>query len=380
MRIALFSQTMATGAFATVFSGLAHALASNGVEAIDLLTLKGDMAAPVHPFPSTARAIRLSGGSSWRAIPALRRYLQAERPAALISGPIIPNLAATLAMLAAYRWRGKLILSHHHPVGLARSQSWKHSAPLVRLLYPRAQGSFAVSPPVREEIIKLAGLDPERVACIPNALPPPGAVADAPPHPWLAPDNRGGPVFVCVCRLEPVKNLPLLLDAFSRVGDRLDARLLMIGGGRCKERLRQTIAEKGLGYRVRLLGYVAQPRAFLRAADAFVLASDEEGFGQALAEAMREGLPVIATDAAGGGSRFVLDEGRAGMLVPRGDVDALAAALTKMAEPQIRAHYAERARRRARDFEPSLVGAALLRLIEALPERGARNTVSLSGT
>ncbi len=95
-----------------------------------------------------------------------------------------------------------------------------------------------------------------------------------------------------------------------------------------------------------------------------MLASNEEGFGQVLSEAMREGLPVISTDAAGGGARYVLDDGRAGLLVPMGDAAALAQAMTTLAEPATRRRYAGLARARAAAFAPQPVGAALLQLIE----------------
>jgi glycosyltransferase involved in cell wall biosynthesis len=370
MKVALFSQDMSCGTFGAVFSGLANALAVNGVTAIDLLTVRGDMAAAEHPFPACARAIRLAGGRSAGAIWPLRRHLLRTRPDVLISGPIVPNLAAVVASRAALGWRGRLILSHHHPVRLARSQGWQNSISLVRLLYRFADGSFAVSPAVREEVIEVAGLDPARVGCVPNVLPPVLPLADGGPHPWLAPGRGGGPVFVTVSRLEPVKNVPLLLDAFAEVAAPLDARLLIAGRGSAEAQIRARIAALGLGDRVRLLGYVASPRPYLAAADVFVLASDEEGFGQVLSEAMREGVPVISTDAQGGGARFVLDDGRAGMLVPRADRGALAGALAAMADPDTRRRYAELARARARCFAPEPVGAALLRFIEGLPAPG----------
>ncbi len=370
MKVALFSQDMSCGAFGATFSGLAHALAANGVSAIDLLTVRGDMTAAEHPFPAAARPVRIAGGGSAGAIWPLSRYLLATRPDVLISGPIIPNLAAVIAGRMALGWRGRLVLSHHHPVRLARhSQGWKNSILLVRLLYRFADGSFAVSPAVREEVIELAGLDPARVACIPNVLPPVPPLAAACPHPWLAPNRPGGPVFVTVSRLEPVKNLPLLLDAFAEVALPLDARLLIAGSGSAEAALRARIAALGLGDRVELLGYVTTPRPYLAAADAFVLASDEEGFGQVLSEAMREGLPVISTDAQGGGARFVLDDGRAGMLVPRQDREALARALAAMADADTRRRYAALALARARCFTPAPAGAALLSFIERLPVR-----------
>lgn len=372
MKIALFTQDMSGGAFGAVFAGLANALASNGIEELELLTVKGDMAAPEHVFPAGARHVRLPGGGSAGAIPALRRHLLDARPDVLISGPIIPNLAAVVASRLALGWTGRLVLSHHHPIRLARGQSWKNNVLLVRLLYRFADGSFAVSPAVREEAIALAGLDPARVACIPNVLPPPPAVGEVALDPWLTDERPTGPVFVTVARLEPVKNLPLLIDAFADVARRLDARLLIIGTGSEEARLRTRIDGLGLAGHARLLGYVPSPRPYLAAADAFVLASDEEGFGQVLAEAMREGLPVISTDAAGGGARFVLDDGRAGILVPRRDRAALAEAMVAMADAAVRGRYGAAARTRAACFAPEPVGAALRSFVEGLPVRRGR--------
>jgi glycosyltransferase involved in cell wall biosynthesis len=370
LSVALFSQNMSGGAFGAVFAGLANALVANHVTAIDLLTVQGDMTAAEHAFPATARPLLLPGGGSAGAIPALRRHLETSRPDVLISGPIIPNLAAVAAMGLARRWHGRLILSHHHPVRLARGQSWKNSVLLVRLLYRFAHGSFAVSPQVRDEVIAVAGLDPRRVACIPNVLPPPPDLpASPPPDPWLGAARPRGPVFVTVARLEPVKNHRLLLEAFARIARPLDARLLIIGDGAERAALAAAITTLGLDDHARLLGYVPSPRPHLQAADAFVLASDEEGFGQVFSEAMREGLPVIGTDAAGGGTRFVLDDGRAGVLVPRGDPRAVAEAMTRLADPQVRADYAARARRRAEAFMPGPVGAALVRFLADLPPR-----------
>ena len=77
MKVARFSQDMSSGTFGAAFSGLAHALAANGVRTIELLTVRGDMAAAEHPFPVGARPIRLAGGRSAGAIWPLSRHLLA---------------------------------------------------------------------------------------------------------------------------------------------------------------------------------------------------------------------------------------------------------------------------------------------------------------
>ena len=173
MKVALFTQDMSGGTFGAVFSGLANALAANGVSAIELLTVQGDMSGRRASVPGQARHVRLPGGGSAGRDPAAAPP-SAERAAGRADrGPDHPQprRRASPARLAR-GWPGTLMLSHHHPVRLARGQSWKNSVPLVRLLYRFADGSFAVSPAVRAEVIEVAGLDPARVDCIPNVLPP----------------------------------------------------------------------------------------------------------------------------------------------------------------------------------------------------------------
>ena len=158
----------------------------------------------------------------------------------MISGPIIPNLAAIVAARLARGWRGRLIISHHHPVRLARGQSWKNSVPLVRLLYRFADASFAVSPAVRDEVIEVAGLDPARVGCIPNVLPPLPPLADGCPHPGSprgagaarcsSPSAASSRSRTCRCCSRP-----------STVAEPLDALLLIAGSGSQEALLRARV-------------------------------------------------------------------------------------------------------------------------------------------
>lgn len=366
-KVAFFTQDMSgAGAFTTVFAAYARALALAGIERIDLVTVRGDPRSSEVPFPDLAEPVSIGGGHTGQALPQLVRYLEQHQPDVMIPGPIVPNLGACLARLLARRWRGRLVLSHHHPIRLARGQSWKNSPFLARRLYPAAAGSFAVSPAVREEAIAVAGLEPSRVACIPVPMAPPArVVAAANHHPWLGPGRPAGPLFVSVGRLAPEKNLPVLIDAFGQI-EAAGARLLIVGGGPLEASLRDAVQARGLADRIALTGQVASPKPFYEAADVFVSASEEEGFGLVLIEAMTAGLPVISTDALGGGPRFILDQGGAGILVGRGDARALAAAMTRMCDPAARAGVRDAGRRRLQAFEPSAIGRELLAFLNLI--------------
>lgn len=365
MRIAFFAQNVAYSTFSSVISGWSHALAASGVEDIDIVSIVGNPAEQLNStFPPQARHVVLPCGRAARAVIPLRRYLHEAAPDVLIPAGLNINLIAIVAALTS-RWHGKLILTHHHPIAMAHACSWKDNKYAAKLLYRFAHGSFAVSPDTLEDAVRECHLDRSTMACIPNVLPPATQIEDyGDVHPWLCSEPNGGPVFLTVSRLVPTKNFPLLLESFRMVADEIDACLLIIGKGEEEATIRRLVKDKHLGARVDLLGFVPSPRPYLKKADAFVLASNEEGFSQVLLEAMSEGLPVISTDSDGGGPRFVLQNGRYGLLVPKGDLESLAAAMVSMTDPSVRAKYSALGLQRATNFTPEVVGPALLDFLE----------------
>ncbi|NUQ91934.1 MAG: glycosyltransferase [Gemmatimonadaceae bacterium] len=151
------------------------------------------------------------------------------------------------------------------------------------------------------------------------------------------PRNDGAFEILFVGRLVERKGVVNLVDALAALPDSLNARLVVIGDGPETERIRSRAAERGVAGRVELRG--RQPDEALREAyastDVFVLPAivdsrgDTEGLGVVLLEAMNFGVPVIGS-ASGGIVDIVLDE-ETGLLVPPGDVAALAAALERLA-------------------------------------------------
>jgi glycosyltransferase involved in cell wall biosynthesis len=86
--------------------------------------------------------------------------------------------------------------------------------------------------------------------------------------------------------------------------------------------------ELGITHRVHLAGRQDDVRVWLAALDIFVLSSDWEGMPNAILEAMAAGLPVVAT--AVGGTPEVVVDGITGLLVPRGDPEALRQAIARL--------------------------------------------------
>ena len=174
-----------------------------------------------------------------------------------------------------------------------------------------------------------------------------------------------------VARFHPIKDQAMLLRAFRGVADRRpDVDLLLVGDGPLRPDLERLTRELRLEVRVRFLGVRRDVPDILRAVDIFALTSICEAASLTLLEAMASGLPVVVT--AVGGNPEIVRPGREGLLVPRGDAEATAAAFLRLlAEPA--AAVAMGAAGRARVQERYQLGqtvSAYLRLYEKLVGRG----------
>ncbi len=158
---------------------------------------------------------------------------------------------------------------------------------------------------------------------IPNPLDPAVFEAAAEPAPRVP-----GKV-VAVGRLAPQKRFDVLIDAVARLGDSVTCTIY--GEGAERPVLEQQIADRGVSGRFSLPGFCDDLSAIYGDADAFALTSDFEGFGNVLVEALAHSLPVVSTDAPYGPPE-ILDGGRYGVLVPRGDPGAVADAIAEVLE------------------------------------------------
>ena len=148
--------------------------------------------------------------------------------------------------------------------------------------------------------------------------------------------SRGGPLrVVSVANVVPRKGLLVLVEALARLPR--DRWQLTVVGSLAMDRayvrrVRRRVARLGLQDSVRLIGAVANRdvAAHLSDSDVLVVPSSFEGLAIAYLEAMRVGLPVIASTAGGAGE--VIDDGSEGWLVAPGDVQTLASRLGRLCE------------------------------------------------
>jgi glycosyltransferase involved in cell wall biosynthesis len=149
-------------------------------------------------------------------------------------------------------------------------------------------------------------------------------------------------VALFVGQLEPRKAPLIAVHAARQARVAGTPIVLVVAGDGPQFRQLQALAGDG----VRVLGYRSDLHRVFSAADIFVQPSEREGLSFALLEAMSHGLPVVAAD--GSGNDEAVGEG--GVLFRRGDVNALAAALTRLSsDPRLREDLGSRSRARVLD-------------------------------
>jgi glycosyltransferase involved in cell wall biosynthesis len=158
------------------------------------------------------------------------------------------------------------------------------------------------------------------------------------------------PNITTVCGIHQRKGVGDLLTAFAKVLRVSPEWILnIVGDGPDRQKMTNLAHELGVADSVRFLGSAPSASPILQQADIFVLASYADPCSLAVAEALYAGLPVVATGV--GGTPELLRNGEAGILVPPGNPDELAAALVRLTtSPEERRKWAERAYSGSRDL------------------------------
>lgn len=195
----------------------------------------------------------------------------------------------------------------------------------------RVDGYIAVSEDVKRAILDtIPGIPPDKITVIFNSV-------DLTRYPAridktavrtslnLTPDDR---VMAVVATFKRQKGHRYLIDAAAQiVADHPRLHILFIGDGELRADLEAHTRAHRLERHIHFLGTRSDVADLLAASDYFVLPSLWEGLSMALVEAMASGLPVIAT--AVSGTTQVIVDSKTGLLVPPGDADRLADALTQ---------------------------------------------------
>lgn len=186
----------------------------------------------------------------------------------------------------------------------------------TRVLSLRVDAHVAVGEASARLMEDFYALGRHTVLSIPNGVPD---LANDPQPPALKPN---GIRIGSVGRLDAMKGHDVLLRAIAQVDG---VELAIVGEGSKRVALEKLAVELGVSDRVKLLGWLDNPRTYLPEFDIFVQPSRSEGFPLAIVEAMLAARPIVATRV-GSIAEAVID-GETGFLVNKNDVEGLAAAL-----------------------------------------------------
>jgi glycosyltransferase involved in cell wall biosynthesis len=309
-------------------------------------------------FPHPAAEAAREAGARLRQVPAGRPVI--------IDGLALGVLPGAAQELAATH---PLIAVVHHPLALETGITCETAAVLrqsERAALAAVRHVIVTSPATARVLVADYGVTAATITVVrPGNDPAP----HAPPATRQA-DRHGTLNLLAVGAVVPRKGYDVLIEALALITD-LDWHLTIAGDCTRDRATAAALATRlvllRLGPRVRMTGAVGEDELIrlYRDADLFVLASHHEGYGMAFAEAINHGLPVVGTKA--GAIAETVPEG-AGLLVPPGNIAALAAALrTMIADGARRARAAAAARRGAADLPNwEAAGRAFLDVLRVL--------------
>jgi glycosyltransferase involved in cell wall biosynthesis len=255
----------------------------------------------------------------------------AARPAVLAGLSLrLPTIAVEQLVLPARRRRGRLV---------TRAMA----APLA--------GHVAVGRASADDLRDQFGIPRDSITVVHNGVPD-----DVQLEPTSFPMR---PVVGCAARFEDQKRIDLLLQAAARLPA---VHIVLVGDGSRRVALEQLATSLGIDERLTITGWKPDARRDIAGFDVFVLPSRDEAFPLTIVEAMLSSTPVVATDV--GSVREAVIDGETGLLVPPGDVGALAAAIGRVLdEPGLGARLAANARAKAaNEFTSTAMAAAYDRL------------------
>lgn len=271
-------------------------------------------------------------GSLWRSMVQLHGLLDRLQPVLVVSFLIRANLAA-----ACWRWRkgrAPVIVCERmhvssHLSGRYRPAANRALTMAIRNAYRHADCVLAVSQGVADNLVEHYQISRERIETVPNPYDPATLAVAASKTPAV---HLPRPYMVAVGRMVAAKNFTGLINAYAFVDPAID--LVILGEGPERATLAAQIIELGLQTRVHMPGYLANPLPVVARARFLVSASRNEGFPNAIAEAMALGVPILSTDCPSGPAELL--SGHAG--APGSCVRACAGMLVPMDDPKALAH------------------------------------------
>ena len=278
-------------------------------------------------MPDSVKILETRSSHPITALPWLVGYLRKHRPSALLT-PVPRHTAWAIRARFVSRVPIRIAANVHNNYleSLSRLNLSKQRSrtKLLRRFYPLCDAIIPVSKGAAKAFSELTHIGLERLTPLPNPVLPlqfEKLAAETVEHPWF--QYSEPPVIIWVGRLEPQKELGVLLNAFENIRMYRACRLVIIGDGSEGPNLALQAKKSPFSADIQFLGEKSNPYCFVKRSAVLVLSSRFEGFGNVLVEAMALGTPVASVDCPSGPSE-ILQAGKLGPLTPVGDAMALA--------------------------------------------------------
>jgi glycosyltransferase involved in cell wall biosynthesis len=195
----------------------------------------------------------------------------------------------------------------------------------------RTDALVAVSPEVRDDLVRLGVAEEERFVVIPLGFDLTGFLDDhdrARRRAEMRAEwdiGKDEEVVTLVARLVPIKRVDRFLAAARQLAERPSVRFVVVGDGELRDQLVNSDDARALGHRLTWAGFCRNMADVYVASDVVVLTSDNEGTPVSLIEAQAAAVPVVGTDV--GGMRSAVQDGETGLLTRPQDISAIANAI-----------------------------------------------------
>lgn len=279
----------------------------------------------------------------------LYRLLRKNKPAVIVSFQDGPNIIALIAKKISRSPVKIIICVQNNPINLLQNRRLISIYWLAKVFYHEADYMIALSKGIQKTYIKLVPFFKKKSTVIHNIGYPEMLERNNFKFPYL---NEKEIRIVFCGRFVRQKNLPLLIDAFTKVlDDNHEVKLFLIGEGKDETKIRERVKSKGIQDNVEFVGFIPDPTVYFKNGDIFVLSSSWEGFGNVIVEAMACGIPVISTDCPFGPAE-IISNGINGILVPPNDVEKLSEAIIYLLNnPEVRKRISIGGIKRAKNFQ-----------------------------
>jgi len=307
--------------------------------------------------------------SSPNLIRKLAKIIRDTSPSLIVGFLIYANFVILLAKIMSCRKVPVIIAEHSVPIPAMKNErmyllrKW-----LYRFLYPKAKKIITVSKKIKIKLINYWNISSEKIEVVHNAVDL-NRIESLSKESVCFQEKDSVPKIIAVGRLSKSKGYSYLLKAIKQVREDSPVRLLILGDGERRKKLEDLAKQLKIFDAVSFMGFQKNPYKYIAKATFLVSSSLWESFGIVLVEAMACGVPVIATRCPYGPEEIITD-GVNGLLVPTGDVDALAKTMLRLLKDSFfRKCLVEEGKKRTEDFRIEKMATGYEQVFEEVIKR-----------